>query len=170
MGIRRIAAGLAAIALCAGIACGDEPAAGTGDDVKPENLQVAKGLVVELVEATADAVAPDLAREPDPDNDRISQCEAEAGLGGHIRTQYGVLIDLHGVSDPHGLLERTVQFWEQEGYDVITRSIEASPVAAVFLDFDGFNFQMSVNPDIDRAVLGGSTPCFPAPENTPLEG
>ena len=114
-----------------------------------------------LVEETADVVLPGHSRTPREGNGERAACMDE--LGGFTERSYaswGVVIELQGDRDVEAILGRAIDHWESAGYRVDTDSARADP-PSLFLEFDGYNVEMLVNPKLGQAFLGGSTPCLP---------
>jgi len=139
-------------------------ACGRGEEASPVGgsltLEQAEARVKELVEETATAVLPGHPRTPEPDNDQRTPCmDAVGGFTDERTVRWGVEIDLEGETDERDVIDRTRSYWESQGYQVNTNSVEADP-PSLFLVFDGYSFEMLVNADLGKAFLGGNTPCI----------
>ena len=125
----------------------------------PGALDQAVARLRTLVEETADAVLPGHPRAPRAGNGEPVPCMDE--LGGFTERRYAswrVSIDLKEERDAEAILDRTRAYWESAGYSVDSDSAEADP-PSLFLAFEGYDVEMLVNTDIQKAFLGGSTPC-----------
>lgn len=118
----------------------------------PPDVAAALEQATALVDATASATAEGLEVSPQPGNGELEGCDTEEGPQ-HEYTSYGVSIALD--DDGAGLLDDVKSFWDAQGYDVRQDAPDA-----VYLSFDGFDFELFVNSQSHRAFLGGSTPCY----------
>ena len=140
-------------------ACGEEPVTRSTGTPQNGDLQAALQRVTDLVDATVQEVLPDASTEPAPDNGDIGPCsDAELAPTGQVQSQYGVYVDLPAGTDVRALIEEVAAYWEDQGYSVNTDSADLEE-PALYLEFDGYNFEFFVNQD-ERAIVGGSTPCF----------
>lgn len=124
-------------------------------------LEQAVARVRSLVEETADEVLPGLPRTPKPYNEDPRPCfDAVGAETEETQTQWGVEIGLDPDADASAIIRRTSEYWTSKGYPVNDNHARGDP-PALFLQEEGYSYQMLVNTEAGAAFLGGNTPCFP---------
>jgi hypothetical protein len=152
---RRVALGLAWVALAAGCG-GGGPAPAEGG--RPSELARAEGSLRDELEAAVDRLG--LAAEP---GERVAPVRCDDSTRDDVTSGYRVRLRLEG-ADQQELLRGAADFWRERGRTVrVVGRSGAFP--AVFATADpGWTFALQLFPERGEALLSGGTPCLPDPE------
>ena len=115
--------------------------------------------MIETVEGTAAAVAPDAAFEP-LDDLRDAPCEDAAGAPADgVSASYEVELKL-GSADLDEVIEAARAHWTRQELEVAETQNADSEFPAVYAAGDGFNYSLVGARSRGVARVGGSTPCL----------
>lgn len=76
--------------------------------------------------------------------------------------EYQFPLELLG-PDPNAFARRVAGFWKSEGFKIIPSDVD-SEIYGSFAERDDFNLQVFVNRRTGMALIAGSGPCVPKPE------
>jgi hypothetical protein len=150
---RRMALGLAWVALAAGCGGGDDP------KPKAEGSQLARA--ERSLQSELEAAAQHLGMAPEP-GERVAPARCGDRPAGDVTSGYRLRMKL-GAGDAQRLLDRAEGFWQERGRAVRVVGPKG-PFPAVFATADpGWTFSLQLFPERGEALLSGGTPCLPDP-------
>ena len=136
---------------------------GCGKSAKPTTAtDSAKQRVVDVVNATAAKVAPDLPRAEDKGGAPSTGCEKTGGApDGTAIASFRYVIDLPNDTDATAMLTATSSFWKQRGYKVDDKELQTPRTPIVYASFgDGYTLSFQIVTYTHKGYLGGGTPCL----------
>ena len=150
---RRMALGLAWVALAAGC--------GSGDDPKPKAGGSQLARAERSLQAELEAAAAHLGMTPGP-GERVAPARCGDRPAGDVTSGYRLRMKL-GDADAERLLARAAGFWRERGREVRVVGPKGT-FPAVFATADpGWTFSLQLFPERGEALLSGGTPCLPDP-------